>query len=168
MPTKREETARVLLCRPPRPASETPPMILNDVSRLFFAKVRSKEPEGVLSQHSARAILRLLVHSDGMHQGDLARATHLSAPTVSATLRRMEEEGLIERRGCEKDARAMSVHLTKIGQARHREMLDMLHSVEAVLMQGFDDEEQKTLATLLGRMRENILADLRGQEEEPK
>jgi MarR family transcriptional regulator for hemolysin len=165
MANKNQEAARVLLCRSPRPANETPPMILNDVSRLFFAKVRSLEPEGVLSQHSARAILRLLVRTDGMHQGELARHAHLSAPTVSATLRRMEEEGLIERRGCERDGRAMGVYLTAEGRARHKEMLGMLRSVESVLMQGLDEQECAVLTGILVRMRENILNDLRGDEE---
>ena len=34
----------------PRPQHETPMMMVNDVSHLFFAKVRSMEPEGALSQ----------------------------------------------------------------------------------------------------------------------
>lgn len=165
MATKREDVLRALQSRPPRPPHETPPMMLNDVSRLFFAKVRSMEPEGVLSQHSARVILRLLVEQDGLRQNELARKAHLSAPTVSATLRRMEEEGLIERRGCENDARAVGVYLTKTGKTRHAAMLDMLHTVDGVLMQGFDERERELLAGMLERMRENVLQSLHGEGE---
>ena len=165
MASKREEVARVLHGRPPRPPHETPPMVLNDISRLFFAKVRSLEPEGVLSQHSARVILRLLVQNDGRKQNELAREAHMSAPTVSATLRRMEDEGLIERRSCESDARAVGVYLTETGRARHAAMLDMLHTVEAVLMQGFDESETAQLSGMLARMRENILQSLHGETE---
>lgn len=165
MANKREDVARALRTRPPRPPHETPPMMLNDVSRLFFAKVRSLEPEGVLSQHSARVILRLLVQNDGRKQNELAREAHMSAPTVSATLRRMEEEGLIERRGCENDARAVGVYLTETGRARHAAMLDMLRSVESVLMQGFDERECELLSDMLERMRGNILQSLHGEGE---
>ena len=164
---KKQETVEMLRNRP-HPVNETPPMMVNDISHLFFAKVRSMEPEGALSQHSTRVILRLLIDEDGRKQSDLARWAHLSAPTVSATLRRMEGEGLIERRDCTKDARAVRVYLTKKGRAQHAAMLDMLRSLDAVTMQGLTPEETAQLATLLGRMRDNLIGSLVGEETEER
>lgn len=150
----------------PRPQHETPMMMVNDVSHLFFAKVRSMEPEGALSQHSARVILRLLIEEDGRKQNDLARCAHLSAPTVSATLRRMEVEGLVERRACMSDGRASRVHLTPKGREQHEAMLTMLRSLDAVTMQGFDAEETALLEALLSRMRDHLIESLLGEETE--
>ena len=165
MRSRKREVAEVLRDRP-RPSCETPPMIVNDISHLFFAKVRSIEPEGALSQHSARVILRLLIAEDGRKQNDLARAAHLSAPTVSAALRRMEGEGLIERRDCMSDGRAQRVYLTEKGRMQHESMLAMLHSLDVVTMRGLTEEETAQLSALLGRMRDNLIASLLGEETE--
>lgn len=146
--------------RPPRPPHETPPMIVNDISHLFFGKVRSLEPEGVMSQHSARCILRLLVRQEGMRQGDIANELHLSAPSISATLRRMEGEGLVCRRACEGDSRAVRVYLTDKGREYDEGARAMLRRLDAILMQGFDESEAELLAAMLCRMRENLLNDL--------
>lgn len=146
--------------RPPRPPHETPPMIVNDISHLFFGKVRSLEPEGVMSQHSARCILRLLVRQEGMRQGDIATELHLSAPSVSATLRRMEGEGLVCRRACEGDSRAVQVYLTDKGREYDEGARAMLRRLDDILMQGFDEAETAQLSLMLCRMRENLLHNL--------
>ena len=165
MKREKQGAAEVLRNRP-HPIHETPPMIVNDISHLFFAKVRALEPEGVLSQHSARVILRLLIDEDGRKQTDLAHRAHLSAPTVSATLRRMEIEGLVERRACMSDGRASRVYLTAKGREQHASMLAMLRSLDEVTMQGFDDEEAARLGALLVRMRDNLVANLLREETE--
>ncbi len=165
---KKEGLALALRQRPPRTLHETPPMMVNDISHLFFSKMRSMEPEGALSQHSARTILRLLFHKDGMRQHELACAAHLSAPTVSAVLRRMESEGLIVRRNYEHDARAVGVYLTEYGRRQNEAVLDMLHGLDEVLMRGFSLEETEQLEKMLSRMRENLLRDMRGEIEEDR
>jgi MarR family transcriptional regulator for hemolysin len=135
-------------------------MIVNDISHLFFGKVRSLEPEGVMSQHSARCILRLLVRGDGIRQNEIAQALHLSAPSVSATLRRMESEDLICRRMYEGDSRAVRVFLTDKGREYDDEARAMLRHLDAILMEGFDESETEQLSSMLCRMRENLLKNL--------
>ena len=157
---KKKTTEALLQHRPPRPPHETPPMIVNDISHLFFGKVRSLEPEGVMSQHSARCIIRLLVRGDGVRQNEIADALHLSAPSVSATLRRMEAEGLICRRGCEGDGRAVRVYLTDKGREYDEGVRTMLRRLDDILMQGFDEAETEQLSAMLCRMRKNLLNDL--------
>ena len=157
---KREKGKALPLRRPPRPPHETPPMIVNDISHLFFSRVRAMEPEGMMSQHSARCILRLLVRSEGVRQSDIATELHLSAPSVSATLRRMEAEGLVCRHACEGDSRAVRVYLTDKGREYDNEVRAMLRRLDEGLMQGFDDGETALLTAMLCRMRENLLKDL--------
>ena len=157
---KREKGKAFPLHRPPRPPHETPPMIVNDISHLFFGKVRALEPEGAMSQHSARCILRLLVRGDGVRQSDIAAELHLSAPSISATLRRMEAEGLVCRRACEGDSRAVRVYLTDKGREYDEGARAMLRRLDDILMQGFDRAETEQLTAMLCRMRENLLKDL--------
>jgi MarR family transcriptional regulator for hemolysin len=157
---KQQKHKDFLLPRPPRPQHETAPMMVNEISHLFFGKVRLLEPEGVMSQHSARGILRLLVREDGLKQTEIAKALHLSAPSVSATLRRMEGEGLISRLECAGDGRAVRIMLTDKGRQFDADARAMLRGLDDILMQGFSEEETAQLCALLSRMRENLLTNL--------
>ena len=68
--------------------------------------------------HPGQALcLRMLAERDGISQRELARGLHLSAPTVTAMLQRMEKAGTIERRPDGTDKRITRVHLTEIGRA---------------------------------------------------
>ena len=163
---KKKTTEALLQHRPPRPPHETPPMIVNDISHLFFGKVRSLEPEGVMSQHSARCIIRLLVRGDGVRQNEIADALHLSAPSVSATLRRMEAGELICRRVCEGDGRAVRVYLTDKGREYDEGVRAMLRRLDGILMDGFSETETEQLTALLCRMKENLLKNLPSEDGE--
>ena len=135
----------------------TPPMLVNEIARLFHARMRRYDLSGVMSQDSARLIMRALAHADGVSQLGLCDATHLKAPTVSVTLKRMEEEGLVERRQDPMDQRVTRVYLTESGKAHNRRVCERLHGLDAELMQGFCEEETELLRKLLIRMRDNIL-----------
>ena len=139
------------------PCTPTPPMLVNEIARLFHARMRKHELHGVMSQDSARQIIRALSREDGCSQLDLVRRTHLKAPTVSITLRRMEEEGLVRREQDPEDLRIMRIRLTESGNEHIRTVHERLHEVDEVLMQGFTPDEVAQLLGLLERMRDNIL-----------
>ena len=140
----------------PRP---TPPMLVNEISRLFGARMRTYDIEGVMTQDSARLIMRALLHKDGCSQLELVRQTHLTPPTVSVTLRRMESEGLVLRRQNELDQRAVCVFLTEKGKAHNEEIRKRLQALDAELMRDFSAEEIELLRKMLERMRDNILPE---------
>lgn len=144
----------VMQRRHPKP---NPPMLVNEIARLFNARMRMYDLEGVMSQDSARLIMRALIRGDGCSQLELVKQTHLKAPTVSVTLRRMEEEGLVERRQNELDMRAVRVFLTEKGKAHNREIRERLNALDEELMKGFDEDEVESLRQMLERMRDNIL-----------
>ncbi len=141
-----------------RPFQPTPPMLVNEISRLFHSRMRAEELEGVMSQDSARLLMRALSHEDGVSQLQLTKITHLKPPTVSVTLRRMEEEGLIQRRQDTFDLRMTRVYLSARGVAHNKRIVARLRSTDAILMQGFSSEEGEQLLGYLQRMRDNILS----------
>ena len=143
--------------RPPHP--QTPPMLVNEISRLFHAKMRTNDPSGVLTQESARLIMRELCHADGCSQLDLVHQTHLKAPTVSVTLKRMEEEELVRRETDENDMRVTRVFLSEKGREHNRKVWERIRGIDTQLMQGFSEEEIRQLMLFLERMRDNILPD---------
>ena len=119
--------------------------------------MRMHDLEGVMTQDSARLIMRILGHGDGCSQLDLVRLTHLKPPTVSVTLRRMEEEGLVRRVQNENDLRAVRVFLTEEGKRHNQSVRQRLSEMDAELMAGFSEEETELLRQMLMRMRDNIL-----------
>ena len=135
----------------------TPPMLVNEIARLFHARMRKYDLSGVMTQDSARLIMRALAHGDGVSQVALCDTTHLKAPTVSVTLGRMENEGLVERRQDPMDLRTTRVYLTELGKAHNRRVCERLRGLDTELMEGFSEEESELLKKLLERMRDNIL-----------
>ncbi len=135
----------------------TPPMLVNEIARLFGARMRMHDLEGVMTQDSARQIMRVLSHGDGCSQLELVRLTHLKPPTVSVTLRRMENEGLVRREQNENDLRAVRVFLTEEGKLHNQSVRQRLSEMDAELMAGFSEEETEQLRLMLVRMRDNIL-----------
>ena len=134
-------------------------MLVNEIARLFHSRMRSVELEGVMSQDSARLIMRELIREDGVTQLHLTRLTHLKAPTVSVTLRKMEREGLVVRESDPDDLRAVRVYLTEHGKEHNRRVFARLRELDAILMEGFDEREKEALLALLVRMRDNILPE---------
>ena len=64
----------------------TPRMVLNEISRIMGARIRSKDIEGVSLQKSAKLVLRELAYKEDRTQLELVKATHLKAPTISVVL----------------------------------------------------------------------------------
>ncbi len=137
----------------------TPPMLINEISRLFHGRMRGFDVDGIMMQDSARLIMRELRHCDGCSQLDLVHKTHLKPPTVSVTLKRMEAEGLVYRVENPSDLRAMQVFLTERGKEHNQRVLQRLHEMDQMLMQGFSAEELAQLEGYLGRMKDNILSE---------
>jgi len=139
--------------------SPTPPMLVSEIARLFHAKMRSLETNSLFTQDSVRLILRVLGHADGCSQLDLVQKTHLKAPTVSVTLKKLEDEGMVVRRQDEMDLRVIRVYLSPKGQEHHALVHERLHSIDRLVMQGFNEEETAQLLQFLERMRNNILPE---------
>jgi len=137
----------------------TPPMLVNQIARLFQNRMRSYDLDGVMSQESARQIMRELAREDGCSQLDLVHRTHLKPPTVSVTLKRLESEGLVERKSDSIDQRVTRVFLSEQGREHSRRVRERLKDLDAELMQGFSEEETQQLLQFLARMRDNIVSE---------
>ncbi len=147
----------------------TPPMLVNEIARLFHARMRKFAPPTdsvVMQQESARLLMRELGREEGVSQLHLVAATHLKPPTVSVTLRRMEEEDLVRRENDPMDLRFTRVYLTEKGKMHNKCVIERLHELDGELMNGFDEEETELLRRLLFRMRDNILPDGREKHTE--
>jgi DNA-binding MarR family transcriptional regulator len=64
-----------------------------------------------------RLVVRFLGRFPGVTAGQLARALHVDPGTLSASLRRLEGRGLVERRRDPADTRRVTLGLTREGRA---------------------------------------------------
>lgn len=149
LPPEREE-----LCEIP----QAPRMII-EISRLLRCRVHKKEEEGIMMQNSARLVISHLAVKDHVTQLELVNLTRLKAPTVSVLLRRMEEEGYVERIRDEADHRAMRVVLTEKGRDFDRRHLSNISTNDQLAMRGITTEEEETLMRLLSLIRDNLLEE---------
>ena len=143
---------------------QTPPMVLNEVSRLFMRVVKQRNGEEdkrpTREQMSARLMLMHLSRHDGATQSELARVTRMKAPTISVALRNMENEGLVERVADGEDQRVTHVYITDKGRGVERENFARFEAVDAIMMEGISPEEAEAMMSTLCKMRENLVKEL--------
>lgn len=138
--------------------------LINEISKLFHDKLRRNSEElGFKSGY--RQILRFLSHEDGVTQVDIARNSHFTAPTVSITLKKMEDEGLISRKTDKNDTRRTRVFITEKGREWESKLFTTAMDCEEILVRGFSAQEIEEFDRLLKKAKENMLAEIVPEED---
>ena len=146
------------------PFTPTPVMLANRISKGFRDLMRRRgERSGIPDRY--RELLLHLAHKDGRPQQELALLVGLTPPTVSVTLRAMEQEGYITRAADRKDQRVTLVFLTERGKETNACMRNYADGYDERIMQGITEEERKICTQVLLRMRENLQAIRREELE---
>ena len=87
---------------------------------------------------------------------DIEEAFHLSHPTVSGLLSRLEKKGFIELRPDPVDRRCKRIYILPKGHACHETILRIIAENEERVVAGFTEEEQAQFAALLQRAISNM------------
>ena len=135
-----------------------PFMAINDLSRVFHHRLRALAEEAGVNE-SYRHLLFHLSRNEGVTQLELARATRLKPPTISVTLRKMEEDGYVVRESDENDLRAVKVFLTEKGRAFEAESRRVVRTMDAQAREGLSEEDVATLMNLLDRIYFNLTGE---------
>lgn len=112
--------------------------------------------ESIGMQRAFHPILLLLSRREGQTQGELAQALGLTAPTISVTLRRMEEAGFIQRRADEKDQRQLRIFPTEKAAGMERLARENQKRLDTVLTAALSAEEAAELRRLLLKILDSI------------
>lgn len=108
--------------------------------------------------HGQALCLRLLAAGEGATQRDLARALHVSPPTVTKMVGSLERAGLVRRHPDAADARLVRVELTDAGRTQERRM----HAVAGEFVNGsfgaLDAADRRELARLLEKLGDRLAA----------
>ena len=87
---------------------------------------------------------------------DIEEAFHLSHPTVSGLLSRLEKKGFIEFRTDEHDRRCKRIYILPKGRECHETMRQHILETERRLVEGFSPEEQEQFFSYLERALINM------------
>lgn len=118
--------------------------------------MRAMAAHGV--HHGQAMCLRLLSSKDDLTQRDLARALHVSPPTVTKMVGSMERAGLVRRRPDASDARLVRVELTDSGRAQEREMYAAAGEFVDRSFGALSIPERRDLARLLEKLGDKFAA----------
>ena len=110
-------------------------------------------------------ILSQLSYHGELTQRELAEHTHVTAATISGTLKRMEKAGIIYRTDDNRDARVSIVRLTEKGKEIAEQASQQFIAVDREMLKGFTEAECEMLVECLGRMRDNVNAALQRVNE---
>ena len=87
---------------------------------------------------------------------DIEEAFHLSHPTVSGLLGRLEKKGFIEFRPDPQDRRCKRIYMLERGHQCNALMHQTIQENEEKMVQGFTEEERAEFLTLLERAITNM------------
>src|SRR3954453_13300782 len=116
--------------RPPPPAGEGPmSYAIFQLARAHRARAAAMLRE--MDLHPGQELLLMqLLDRDGQTQSELLESVGLDHSTVSKSLPRMQDAGLLVGEAAAHDRRAMVVHLTDKGRALRQPLADMWRSLE--------------------------------------
>ena len=108
-----------------------------------------------LGQGQAR-ILNTLLAQDHITQKELADRCRLDGTTMSRTIDKMEEAGLLNRLRRPDSRRSFLIELTEAGRAKAREVHACFSELDECIWQGFDRKEMETLLEILKKININL------------
>ena len=100
--------------------------------------------------------LRALWEKDGLTQRELSRLIGVTEPTALQQLRKMQADGLIERRPSQQDRRKIHIHLTRRGRALRRKLVPYAVEVNGAALEGLAPREIEQLRMTLQKVRNNL------------
>ena len=110
---------------------------------------RGAEQELGLSAAQLGALF-VIEKSPDLRQSALAKALSCTKPAVTSLAQRLEDAGLTERRPCPEDGRATRLRLTRKGKRVVQKGKAHVAKLQAMLCEGYSDEEIAVVARFLG------------------
>ncbi len=134
----------------------SPSMYINDIAKIFNTMIsHAAERSGI--SHSTRRILFHLNHNDGLTQLQLVNLTHLTAPSISVALSKMESEGFVRRVADEKDMRQVRVYLTDKGREHNSFIIKQCRETEEIMLNNISEQEKQEICEILRKILKNLV-----------
>lgn len=102
-------------------------------------------------------VMQLLWSEDGQSVKEIGGALRLESNTLTPLLKRLQSNGLIQRRRDEKDERIVRVRLTQSGRALREQATDIPGCIATAI--GLESDEIVKLARTLDDLRDRLLVE---------
>lgn len=111
---------------------------------------------GLGGRHGQVRALSLIAMQEGITQKDLAFLLGIRPQSAGEMLQKLEDQGLVERRKSETDARAIQLYLTEDGRMHAAEIERMRKVVAEDVFSVLTDDEKAQLATILDKLQAEL------------
>jgi DNA-binding MarR family transcriptional regulator len=151
--------------RPPTTASE------GQLSYAIFQLARAHRARAAamlreMDLHPGQELLLMhLLDRDGQTQSELLECVGLDHSTVSKSLRRMQDAGLVVREPAGHDRRVMVVHLTDTGRAMREPLTAMWRALEETSVRNLSAQQAKSFVRTAYAIADAINSRALPQEE---
>lgn len=99
-----------------------------------------------------------------INQRDLETATHVTHPTMTEIVKRLEKQGFVACAPSERDRRYKSIRATEKAEALHQEIDELDGAIFAELCRGLSEEDVAALRRITDRMLGNIFENCRKKQ----
>lgn len=106
--------------------------------------------------HGQARLLMILAHSDGMSHSQIAKELHISPAAATKVIKRMEQQGYVQRRSDDTDERISHVYLKEAGFTLVKKIHATFVELETVMFTGFTEGEMHALDDFLDRIYRNL------------
>lgn len=89
-------------------------------------------------------------------QAEAAESLGVSPPSITCSVRRMENAGLIVKTADEKDMRCTRLELTEKGRQSHKKVKAAFGKLDSEMFAGISEADKERLIELYARMAENL------------
>jgi len=127
----------------------------NWCARLFARAIDTKlKPLGLAAAYMP--IFFALVRGEELSQRALTEAASVEQPTMAATLKRMERDGLLEKRPDPADGRGTLYRLSARGMEMSATVRNFGREINAAALEGIDDVQAEAMLAALAKVAGNL------------
>jgi DNA-binding MarR family transcriptional regulator len=102
------------------------------------------------------AVLRCVEQTGELSLGDVARECSMDPAAAGRQVKSLEDDGLLERRGAEDDARVTVVRLTAAGRRVYRRIVDFRNDYMAEVLSHWPERDRAQLVRLVDRLVDDL------------
>ena len=135
------------------------------VSRRHFVLSNMMLEKTGIGSGQVPILMELQRHGE-MTQSVLAEHVRVTPATMSGTLKRMERDGHIARRGDELDARVSLVRLTEAGDRLCERAHELFIKSDELMFEGVSNEECERMYAMLETALKNLETAIQGESHE--
>jgi DNA-binding MarR family transcriptional regulator len=127
------------------------------ISKIYEEIVSEKTEDQFLNQRATRFVLAILAKKQGLSQNDIVRVSHMKGSTISVTVAKLEEKGMVKRIPDSYDQRCLRVYLTDAGRELNDKREKILTDLEALGKKDLAPREITQAITVLKNYLEQLL-----------